>query len=108
MQEKEANKDSVFASEKFTVEISNEIPRTIAVKKHECEELIDAIRCLTWRKNYEFMQPVGRISSGRSFGELAVQKEVNVKIAHIAKKRAASILCRTDCVFAVMSKDDYR
>ena len=33
---------------------------------------------------------------------------MNVKIAHLAKKRAASVLCQTDCCFAVMNKSDYR
>ena len=54
------------------------------------------------------MQPVLLLGSGKSFGELAVQKEQNVKIAHLAKARKATVLCRTDCKFAVMSKSDYQ
>ena len=42
-----------------------------------------------------------------SFGELAVQKELNAKIAHLPKARQATVLCRTDCKFVVISKSDY-
>lgn len=37
-----------------------------------------------------------------------MQKEVNIKIAHKPKPRAASVLCTTDCKFAIMSKSDYQ
>jgi len=52
--------------------------------------------------------PVLLLGQGKSFGELAVQKDVNIKIAKRAKFRAASVLCRTDCKFAVMNKSDYQ
>ena len=63
---------------------------------------------MNWRKHYELMVPVLRLGPGKSFGELAVQKEINVKIAHKAKARAASVICRKDCRFAVMKKEDYQ
>ena len=53
------------------------------------------------------MMPVLLLGTGKSFGELAVQKELNTKIAHKAKARKATVVCRTDCKFAVMSKSDY-
>lgn len=63
---------------------------------------------LDWRQKYELMIPILMLGPGKSFGELAVQKEVNVKIAHKPKPRAASVICRTDCKFAVMQKSDYQ
>ena len=52
------------------------------------------------------MIPVSHIGPGKSFGELAVQKDQSKKF-HKGKKRKASILCLTDCKFAVMNKKDY-
>jgi len=53
------------------------------------------------------MTPILRLGQGKSFGELAVQKEQNERIAHLAKPRAASVVCRRRCKFAVMGKADY-
>ena len=44
------------------------------------------------------MITVARLHSGMSFGELALIKD---------QPRAASIICDTDCHFAVLSKEDY-
>ena len=43
-------------------------------------------------------QEVTILSDGMSFGELALNS---------GQKRAATILCKTDCHFAVMNKADY-
>jgi hypothetical protein len=73
------------------------------MERSKCvEETIQSIERLNWRKMYEFMIPVLKLGAGTSFGELAVQKEVNVKIAHLPKARQATVLCRTDCKFAVI------
>ena len=99
----------VFGIERrYTTVINEDIPRAIADRMESCDETIAALKRLNWRKNYELMIPVLTLSSGKSFGELAVQKEVNVKIAHKAKARQASVVCRTDCKFAVMQKADYQ
>ena len=76
----------------------------VFLRKDKCIELIKAIKRFHWRKQYELMNPVLKLGPGKSFGELAAQKEVNVKIAHKKKPRAATVLCLTDCKFAVMSK----
>ena len=54
------------------------------------------------------MNPILKLGPGKSFGELAVQKHVSAKKAHLAKARAATVVCRTDCKFAVMGKEDYQ
>ena len=46
----------------------------------------------------KIMKPVAQLTPGMSFGELALIKD---------QPRAASILCNTDCHFAVLSKEDY-
>ena len=92
----------------FEMILKEEIPKAMAAKFAVFEDLIHAVLRFTWRKNYELMLPVLKLGQGKSFGELAVQKEVNIKIAHKPKPRAASVLCRTDCKFAVMSKSDYQ
>ena len=52
------------------------------------------------------MIPILHLGPGKSFGELAVQKEMNIN--RMKKARAASVLCRTKCKFAVMQKADYQ
>ena len=52
------------------------------------------------------MIPVLLLGPGKSFGELAMQKEKTKKIER-DKTRLATVLCRTDCKFAVMKKADY-
>ena len=76
----------------------------VFLRKDKCLEYIKAVKRFHWRKSYELMNPVLKLGPGKSFGELAAQKEVNVKIAHKKKPRAATVLCLTDCKFAVMSK----
>jgi CRP-like cAMP-binding protein len=44
------------------------------------------------------MKNVARLDNGMAFGELALIKD---------QPRAASVLCETDCHFAVLSKEDY-
>ena len=56
-------------------------------------------------KNYELMVPVAIFGQGKTFGELALTKDVNAPNRILP--RAASILCLTDCTFAVMNKADY-
>lgn len=51
--------------------MSEDIPKNIQKKTLECEKMIRAILRLTWRKNYEYLTPILRLGSGRSFGELA-------------------------------------
>ena len=52
------------------------------------------------------MQIITHYSSGDSFGELALQYDRNLPDKVI--KRAATITCTTDCIFAIMNKGDYR
>ena len=52
--------------------------------------------------------PILRIGQGKPFGELAVQKDQNKKIYKKLKPRAASVICRNKCKFAVMSKENYQ
>ena len=54
------------------------------------------------------MVPVLWLGPGKSFGELAVQKDASAKLERRGKARQATVLCRTDCKFAVMSKSDYQ
>ena len=54
------------------------------------------------------MVPVLWLGPGKSFGELAVQKDASAKLERRGKARQATVLCRTDCKFAVMSKADYQ
>ena len=61
----------------------------------------------SWRKKYELMVPSMLIGPGRSFGELAVQKSSSNKIK-ATRTRQATILCRTDCKFAVLTQADYQ
>ena len=92
---------------RFTSALSKDIPFQILTKSQNAEEQIQTILRFQWRKLYELMVPILLLGGGKSFGELAVQKELNVKIAHLAKARQASVLCRTNCKFAVMSKSNY-
>ena len=88
----------------MTKVINADIPEFIKEKYNTCRAHLEALDKLSWRKHYELMNPVQLLGPGKSFGELAVQKDALAK----PKKRAASALCRTDCKFAVMSKADYQ
>ena len=57
-------------------------------------------------KNYELMMPVNIYGQGKAFGELALTKDVNAP--NRVLPRAATIVCLTDCKFAVMNKADYQ
>ena len=59
-------------SKRFTRVIEEEIPAAIAIRIKACEQMIENITRLTWRKNYEYMIPVSKLGPGNSFGELAV------------------------------------
>ena len=50
------------------------------------------------KKFPEFLEAV-ILDVGKSFGELALIKN---------KPRAATIICRSDCAFAVMDRSDYK
>ena len=57
-------------------------------------------------KNYELMIPVNIYGPGKAFGELALTKDINAP--NRVLPRAASIVCLTDCKFAIMNKADYQ
>ena len=52
------------------------------------------------------MIPVVKLGAGKSFGELALTKDVDDPNRILP--RAASVLCSTECTFAVMNKADYQ
>ena len=68
--------------------------------------LKDDIDRLCKIKNYELMIPVNIYGPGKAFGELALIKD-NLAPNRVLP-RAASIVCLTDCKFAVMTKADYQ
>ncbi len=45
----------------FGLILRDEIPKSMALKYTEFQELIHAVLRLTWRKNYELMIPVLRL-----------------------------------------------
>ena len=92
-------------SRRMTQMIVKEIPESLQERSNECLEVIQAVKRYQWRKNYELMVPVVMLGPGKSFGELAMQKD-KTKIAQDVKRKA-TVLCRTNCKFAVMKKDDY-
>ena len=51
--------------------------------------------------------PILLLGPGKSFGELAIMKE-SKKLMLKSRSRQASVLCRTKCKFAVMSKNSYQ
>ena len=91
---------------RMTQMIDKEIPESLQERSNECLEVIQAVKRFQWRKNYELMVPVLMLGQGKSFGELAMQKD-KTKIAQDVKRKA-TVLCRTDCKFAVMKKADYQ
>lgn len=95
------------ATRRMTKVIESEIPEAIREKSNACLEVLQCVQRYQWRKNYELMVPVLLLGPGKSFGELGVQKDKNQKITR-DKTRIATVLCRTNCKFAVMSKADYQ
>ena len=91
----------------MTKVINDEIPDAIRERSNDCMDAIQCMKRYIWRKNYELMMPVLLLGPGKSFGELAMQKEKSKKIER-DKTRLATVLCRTDCKFAVMKKADYQ
>ena len=70
--EEEKDDNLMFAVKPKRPSYMNEdLPELITMKMTECENIIRAILRLTWRKNYEYMTPILRYGSGKSFGELA-------------------------------------
>ena len=61
-------------------------------------DLIEVERSRLVQRYDSFFQEVTILKEGMSFGELALNS---------GAPRAATILCKTDCHFAVMSKADY-
>ena len=97
-EEKNNGSNAMFAMQPKRPSYMNEdLPELITKKTIECENIIRAILRLMWRKHYEYMMPILRYGNGKSFGELAVQKEQNVKLANKPKPRAATVICRTRC-----------
>ena len=92
---------------RMTKVINDEIPDAIRERSNDCMDAIQCMKRYIWRKNYELMMPVLLLGPGKSFGELAMQKEKSKKIER-DKTRLATVLCRTDCKFAVMKKADYQ
>ena len=70
--EEKAVQSSNFAFERSITKISPEIPKAIAARFMNCQEQIEAIKRLHWRKIYELMTPILSLGVGESFGELAV------------------------------------
>ena len=65
---------------RMTQMIKQEIPESIQERSSECLEVIQAVKRYQWRKNYELMVPVLLLGPGKSFGELAMQKDKSKKI----------------------------
>ena len=100
------NKLYSMATRRMTKVIQSEIPEAIRERSNACIEVIQSVKRFQWRKNYELMVPILLLGPGKSFGELAIQKD-NFKSTGRDKTRLATVLCRTDCKFAVMNKADY-
>lgn len=90
----------------MTKVITSEIPDAIRERSNDCMEVIQCVQKYQWIKNYELMVPVLLLGPGKSFGELGVQKDKAKNPRE--KTRVATVLCRTDCKFAVMNKADYQ
>ena len=100
-------RNSVFRAERrFTKLVTIDIPKTIFQKKLRIHQLSNEIERLCKIKNYELMIPVNIYGPGKAFGELALTKDINAPNRLIP--RAASIVCLTDCTFAVMKKAEYQ
>lgn len=87
---------------RFTQLIDTNIPESIQERFLSAIDKIEAVNRYSWRKKYELLVPGMILGHGRSFGELAVQKSVNNKIK-ATRTRQATVLCRTDCKFAVLT-----
>ncbi len=64
----------------------------------EIVRIIEDERVRLENKYAEMMQEVAVLNNGMSFGEMALNS---------GQPRAASIVCKSDCHFAVMLKSDY-
>lgn len=65
----------------------------------------DTLEILIEAKKNELMIPYSHIGSGKFFGEIALQ--INKENPTKKITRAATIVCLTQCKFAIMSKTDY-
>ena len=102
----EARKSVFRAERRFTKLISMDIPKATFERQMKVFNLSNEIDRLCKIKNYELMIPVNIYGPGKAFGELALTKDINAPNRLIP--RAASIVCLTDCTFAVMKKADYQ
>ena len=113
MEEKKAEgdaaeaKNSLFKTDRrYTRVIVHDIPKASQAREDKIRMLKDDIDRLCKIKNYELMIPVNIYGPGKAFGELALIKD-NLAPNRVLP-RAASIVCLTDCKFAVMTKADYQ
>ena len=113
LEEKKALGDAAEASNslfkqdrRYTRVIVHDIPKASMMREEKIRQLAVEIDRLCAIKNYELMVPVVLYGAGKAFGELALTKDVNAPNRILP--RAASVLCSTDCTFAVMNKADYQ
>ena len=52
--------------------IDVETPKMIRHRYEDCRKLMDNIKRLHWRRNYELMAPTILLSEGKTFGEQAL------------------------------------
>ena len=93
---------------RYTRVLDDDLPHAIREHMENIEEMIVKMHALKNKKNYELMLPVIRLGQGKSFGELAAQKEQGKAQSRQTKPRQASVLAVTDCKFAVLAKADYQ
>ena len=86
--------------------IIHDIPKASLAREEKIKQLGEEIDRLCKIRNYELMIPVSIYGQGKAFGELALTKDPSNPRRVLP--RAASILCLTDCTFAVMNKVDYQ
>ena len=68
-------KDVFHVERRLTHIIGSEIPKTVQQKKTEIEEIVKSIERLNFIRCHQLMQHVLKLGPGKSFGELAVQKD---------------------------------
>jgi hypothetical protein len=60
---------------RYTRVLDDDLPHAVREHMENIEEMIVKMHALKNKKNYELMLPVIRLGQGKSFGELAAQKE---------------------------------
>lgn len=113
LEEKKAQGDAAEAANslfktdrRYTRVIVHDIPKATMAREEKIRTLQEEIDTLCKIKNYELMIPVTIYGPGKAFGELALTKDINAP--NRVLPRAASIVCLTDCKFAIMNKADYQ